>query len=45
MVIAIEPKVFLPNFGIIGVENTYLMQNDHLLSLTGFAENSKDRII
>jgi len=35
MVIAIEPKIFVPDYGIIGLENSYIMKNGRLKSLTG----------
>ncbi len=35
MVIAIEPKIFLPDFGVIGLENTYKMEDGKLVSITG----------
>ncbi len=38
MTIAIEPKVFVPGWGIIGVENTYVMEKGRLRSLTGEME-------
>lgn len=45
MCIAIEPKVFLPDFGVIGIENTYLMKGGQLVSLTGICQNIEDFII
>jgi len=42
MTIAIEPKVFLPERGVIGIENTYLMENGRLRSLTGGTETITD---
>ncbi|MBP7654534.1 aminopeptidase P family protein [Candidatus Dependentiae bacterium] len=34
MVIAIEPKVSLPDIGVIGIENTYIIRNKHNQLLT-----------
>lgn len=45
MCIAIEPKIFLPDYGVIGIENTYLMKNGHLESLTGCCQDLEDFII
>ncbi len=38
MTIAIEPKVFVPGWGIVGMENTYVMEQGKLRSLTGEIE-------
>ncbi len=35
MVIALEPKVFIENYGIIGLENTYHVTKDGWISITG----------
>ena len=45
MCIAIEPKIFLPDLGVVGIENTYLMKDGHLESLTGCCQNIDDYII
>jgi Xaa-Pro aminopeptidase len=45
MVFAIEPKVFVKNYGIIGIENTFLLSNESTVSLTGYTENIEDFII
>jgi Xaa-Pro aminopeptidase len=45
MTIAIEPKIFIPNYGIIGIENTYLMRKGKLESITGSCDNIDDFII
>jgi len=45
MVIAIEPKVFVPDWGIVGIENTYVMENGRLRSLTGEIESLDEMII
>ncbi len=39
MVIAIEPKFFIPHLGVAGLESTYLMEKEGFLSLTTFSEN------
>lgn len=45
MTIAIEPKIFLPDRGVIGIENTYLMENGRLRSLTGGTETIEETTI
>ncbi|HNW83635.1 MAG TPA: Xaa-Pro peptidase family protein [bacterium] len=45
MVIAIEPKIFVPDYGIVGIENTYVLENNGLYSITGNCDNIKDWII
>jgi Xaa-Pro dipeptidase len=45
MVLAIEPKIFLPDFGVLGIENTYVMENGKLVSVTGDCRNIKDWIV
>ena len=45
MCIAVEPKIFLPDYGVVGIENTYLMKDGHLESLTGCCQNIEDFII
>ncbi len=44
MVFAVEPKIFLPDFGVIGVENTYILDG-RLNSVTGDCRNIEDWII
>jgi hypothetical protein len=34
MVIAVEPKAFLPKHGMVGIENTFLLTGDGLRLLT-----------
>jgi Xaa-Pro dipeptidase len=38
MVLALEPKVVLPGRGVVGIENTHLVGEDGLESLTTSAE-------
>lgn len=45
MVIAIEPKIFIPEYGIIGLENTYILENGCLKSITGECSKIDDWII
>lgn len=45
MVIAIEPKIFVPDYGIVGIENTFVLENDKLYSITGTCDNINDWII
>jgi len=45
MVIAIEPKIFVPDYGIIGIEDTYLLEDNKLHSLTGNPDNIDDFVI
>ncbi|HQN72870.1 MAG TPA: Xaa-Pro peptidase family protein [bacterium] len=45
MVIALEPKVFLPGYGIIGIENTFVIKDEAPLSITGECDNIEDFII
>lgn len=45
MIIALEPKIFLPDYGIIGIENSYLMSEGMAVSITGNCENINDFII
>jgi len=45
MTIAIEPKVFVPGWGIVGIENTYVMENGRLRSLTGEIESIEEMTI
>lgn len=39
VVFALEPKFFIKNLGVAGIENTYLVTEKGLLSLTTFFEN------
>ncbi|HSW59737.1 MAG TPA: M24 family metallopeptidase, partial [bacterium] len=39
MVIALEPKVFLPGYGVIGIENTYIILDGVPVSITGECNN------
>ena len=39
MVFALEPKVILPGVGLVGVENTYVLTQQGLESLTTAPEN------
>ncbi len=39
MLIAIEPKIVIENFGIIGIENTNLVSRDSTTSITNFLNN------
>ncbi|NJL58789.1 MAG: aminopeptidase P family protein [Desulfobacteraceae bacterium] len=39
MTIAIEPKLIFPGRGVVGIENTYLVNDDGLEQLTRFEEN------
>ena len=41
----IEPKIFVPGWGIVGIENTYLMEGGMLRSLTGGTEALDEVII
>jgi len=45
MTVAIEPKVFVPDWGIVGIENTYVMEEGRLRSLTGPVEPLEEIII
>ncbi len=45
MVIAIEPKIFVPEYGIVGLENTYVLENGRLRSITGDCSRINDWII
>jgi len=42
MCIAIEPKIFMPDYGVVGIENTYSMTNGKLRSLTGCCRSIED---
>jgi len=42
MCIAIEPKIFIPDYGVVGIENTYSMTNGNLRSLTGCCRSIED---
>lgn len=37
-VIAIEPKFVIPHVGAVGIENTYVVKDDHLECITNFPE-------
>ena len=37
-VIAIEPKFVIPHVGAVGIENTYVVRNDHLECITNAPE-------
>jgi Xaa-Pro dipeptidase len=39
MVFALEPKIFLPEYGLVGIENTYLMTETGLKPLTTASED------
>ncbi len=39
LVFALEPKFFIPQTGLCGLESTYLFDSNGLLSLTSFPEN------
>lgn len=39
VVFALEPKFFIPDVGVAGIETTYLMTEKGLLSLTSFSES------
>jgi Xaa-Pro dipeptidase len=45
MVIALEPKVFLPGYGIIGIENTFVIKDGTPFSITGECDKIQDFII
>lgn len=45
MVIAVEPKIFLPNYGVVGIENTYEMVNGKPISLMDDYKDINDFII
>ena len=45
MIIAVEPKIFLPNYGIIGIENSYEMVDGKPISLMDDYKNIADFII
>jgi Xaa-Pro aminopeptidase len=38
MILALEPKAFLPEHGMVGIENTHLLTGDGLISLTPASE-------
>lgn len=42
MTLAIEPKFVIPHVGAVGVENTYVVKPEGLLSLTVFPEDIKE---
>jgi Xaa-Pro dipeptidase len=39
MVFALEPKIVLPKFGLIGIENTFLMTEQGIIALTTAPED------
>ncbi|MBA4395190.1 MAG: aminopeptidase P family protein, partial [Desulfobacca sp.] len=39
MVFALEPKIILPEYGLVGIENTYLMTESGLKLLTTAPED------
>jgi Xaa-Pro dipeptidase len=39
MVFALEPKMVLPEFGLVGIENTYQMTETGLIPITTAPEN------
>ncbi|UMZ74282.1 M24 family metallopeptidase [Natranaerofaba carboxydovora] len=39
MVFALEPKMFFPGEGVVGVENTFLVREDGLVPLTKYPDN------
>lgn len=45
MVIAVEPKIFIPGYGIIGIENSYVITDGAPVSITGDCDNIEDFII
>jgi len=45
MVIAVEPKIFIPGYGIIGIENSYVITGGSPVSITGDSDNIEDFII
>lgn len=45
MVIAIEPKIFIPDFGVVGLENTYVLENGKLRSITGNCNDINEWIL
>ena len=42
MVIAVEPKIFIPGYGIIGIENSYVITDGAPVSITGDCDNIED---
>lgn len=42
MTIALEPKFVIPGVGALGVENTYIIKNEGLKTLTHFPEDIQD---